>query len=125
MKCLILGSCLLLLACSQTPLPESFSRLEPAQFEQILDHKDLVVMDVRTPEEVANGQIEGAINLDFRSDGFKQAVDQLDRSKAYGVYCAAGIRSGQTLTLMKDMGFERVFELKTGYHGWSDYQASK
>lgn len=78
----------------------------------------LTVLDVRTPEEYAKGHIDGATNIDFNEDGFKEALAKLDRSKPYLVHCAAGGRSSKTRELMKSLGFKNIFHLEGGLNAW-------
>lgn len=91
-------------ACAQTasqPVP-------PAVAAEFLKKPGVVLLDVRTPAEFAAGHLQGARNLDFRSAGFRQQIDQLDKRKTYVLYCASGNRSGQTTVLMEETGFKRV-----------------
>ena len=80
----------------------------------------VAVLDVRTPEEFADGHLEGATNIDFNAEGFEAKVAKLDRSKPYLVHCAAGGRSGKSLEIFKKLKFERIYHLADGYNGWSD-----
>jgi len=88
-----------------------------AEFE-VLIHKGGLLIDVRTPGEVANGAIEGNININFNSPSFKSDIEKLDKNVQVLVYCASGGRSGKTMGMMKDMGFKEVYNLKGGYNGW-------
>lgn len=89
-------------------------------FQKMMDETgNLIILDVRTAEEVAAGYIEGAINIDFRSPEFKSKLDELNRNATYMVYCASGGRSGNTTTLMKEMKFRKVYDLEGGFKGWS------
>jgi phage shock protein E len=78
------------------------------------------VLDVRTPEEVAEGVIPGAIVLDYKSADFKTSLDSLDKSKTYFVYCASGGRSGKTADLMKQENFNAVYSLAGGMKAWTE-----
>lgn len=80
----------------------------------------VAVLDVRTPEEFADGHLEGATNIDFNAEGFEAKVAKLDRAKPYLVHCAAGGRSGKSLEIFKKLKFERIYHLADGYNGWSD-----
>jgi rhodanese-related sulfurtransferase len=71
---------------------------------------DLVVVDVRTPEEFAEGHLEGAELLDIYDPAFRDGVDGLDRDAAYLVYCRSGNRSGQAVALMEELGFTEVYD---------------
>jgi phage shock protein E len=63
------------------------------------------VIDVRTPAEVAEGHLTGALLLDFQDPGFLDAVSELPRDEPYVVYCRSGNRSGQAIELMRELGF--------------------
>ena len=84
------------------------------------DNPDFVIIDVRTPEEFADGHIENAINIDFRSDNFKSEIETLERDKTYLIYCRSGNRSRGALEIMIDLGFMEVYHLSTGILGWLD-----
>ncbi len=87
----------------------------------IREHKgdpNFVILDVRTPQEFAQGHIAGAINIDFYAPDFRQQLDRLDRDKVYMVYCRSGNRSGQTISLMRAMGFRHVYEIRGGLRAW-------
>jgi phage shock protein E len=66
---------------------------------------DRVLIDVRTPGEVAEGHLTDAVLLDFQDPGFRDAIAELPRDEAYFVYCRSGNRSGQAIELMREMGF--------------------
>jgi phage shock protein E len=66
---------------------------------------DRVVIDVRTPAEVAEGHLTGAVLLDIQDPGFRDAIAELPRDEAYFVYCRSGNRSGQAIELMRELGF--------------------
>ncbi|MBC9928705.1 MULTISPECIES: rhodanese-like domain-containing protein [unclassified Leucobacter] len=70
-----------------------------------------VFFDVRTPEEWANGHLEGAHPLDFNSGDVAAAIPSLDPCGEYLVYCRSGNRSGQAMTLMQQAGIDNVTNL--------------
>jgi len=76
------------------------------------------LIDVRTPEEVVNGAIEGSINIDFNNSSFKSDIEKLDKNVQVLVYCASGGRSGRAMDIMKGMGFKEVYNLNGGYNRW-------
>jgi rhodanese-related sulfurtransferase len=80
---------------------------------------DLVVLDVRTPEEFAEGHLEGAELLDFYRADFADQLAALDRGVPYLLYCRSGNRSGQALEMMRQLGFEDVTEVEGGVISWS------
>lgn len=117
---LIFASLLFLCACQKKESASS-GALEPKEFQEKIGLTlGAVVLDVRTPEEVAEGIIPGAINLDYKSADFKTSIDALDKSKTYFVYCASGGRSGKTADLMKEKNFNSVYSLAGGLKAWTE-----
>jgi len=82
-------------------------------------YPDLQILDVRTPAEVAQGKIEGALVADVTSSNFHTQIAQLDKSKPYLVYCRSGRRSLTACQLMQKAGFSQVYNLEGGYQAWS------
>jgi len=79
---------------------------------------DIQLIDVRTPEEVAEGTIAGAINFDFRADGFEQKLVVLDKTKPVYVFCRSGGRSADASSIMKELGFSEIYDLGGGMIEW-------
>ena len=78
-----------------------------------------VILDVRTEDEWNEGIIANAINIDiYKGQGFIYAVEELDKSKNYYVYCKAGGRSQQACTIMNQLGFENTYNLIGGMMNW-------
>lgn len=82
-------------------------------------NKDIVLIDVRTPEEIARGKINNALEMNISSPEFTDKINKLDKSKEYIVYCAVGGRSATAVSMMQQMGFTKVHNLAPGYVGWS------
>jgi rhodanese-related sulfurtransferase len=81
---------------------------------------DLVVLDVRTPEEFAEGHLEGAVLVDFYAADFADQLAALDTDVPYLVYCRSGNRSGQALGVMDQLGFTSVVDVDGGIVAWAD-----
>ncbi len=96
--------------------------LTPEKFKATTDKKPLnvVIVDVRTPEEFDDGRIDNAINIDVKSDDFTDSISSLDKSKVYFLYCKAGARSSRARDAMKKAGFPYIFELEGGMDAWLD-----
>jgi rhodanese-related sulfurtransferase len=77
-----------------------------------------VVLDIRTPEEFAEGHIAGAFNIDYHAADFADRIGALDQEAVYLVYCRSGSRSGQAMDLFRDLGFVEVHELEGGILTW-------
>lgn len=91
-------------------------RTVPAQeFMQAYDTSPgAILLDVRTPEEFAEGHIEGAINLDINTASFRTNITKLDPTDIYFVYCRSGNRSAQAVEIMKSAGISSIYELRGG-----------
>ncbi len=83
------------------------------------NNPDFVIIDVRTPEEVAEGYIEDAVNIDFYAETFRDELDSLDKNKTYLIYCRSGGRSGNALNIMAELNFEEVYNVLGGILAWN------
>ncbi len=95
--------------------------VEGAAAAEKLDEQSIVVLDVRTPQEVAMGRIPGSININIADPDFAKQVAKLDPSKTYMVHCAAGSpggRSRRSLEALQELGVEKVYHLEGGFNGW-------
>ena len=119
---------IVVLSCSSKPeviqensIPNSIisETIDAENFQRKMKNVEgAIILDVRTPAEVADGIIEGAINIDFRNDDFKSKIDQLDKDGTYFVYCARGSRSRNAADLMKELNFKEVYDLQGGFSQW-------
>jgi len=88
--------------------------------EQMEHDKSAVILDVRTHEEWDEGIIPNAVMLDIhKGSEFIEGLQSLDKSKSYYVYCKAGGRSLQACHIMKQMGFEKAYNLTGGITQWT------
>lgn len=79
-----------------------------------------VIVDVRTEDEWNEGIIPNAINIDiYKGQGFIYAVEELDKTKHYYVYCKAGGRSQQACDIMNELGIENTYNLVGGMLQWT------
>ena len=95
-----------------------FKEVSIAEAGSLVQDKKVVVLDVRTPKEFAEGHIAGATNLNFQSSDFEKKLDGLDRTKSYLLHCAVGGRSAKAREQMKKLKFKSVFHLSDGLKGW-------
>ena len=82
------------------------------------ENPEFIILDVRTPEEFANGHIENAVNLDYYVKTFLDDLDRLDKTKTYLIYCRTGSRSGKAFKFMKDLKFQKVYHMVGGIKRW-------
>jgi len=84
------------------------------------DNPDFVIIDVRTPQEYADGHIANAINIDLNSGSFDTDIIKLDKNKTYLVYCHTGNRSATASRKMVEAGFTDVTNMTGGITDWEN-----
>jgi rhodanese-related sulfurtransferase len=97
------------------------TEVAPDRAQQVIEAAPagLVVLDVRTPEEFAEGHLTGAVNVDFYAADFGDRLSELDPTLPYVLYCRSGNRSGTTAEMMTELGFEEVYEVDGGILAWA------
>lgn len=96
-----------------------YENLDNAQFEGMLQRPGTVLLDVRTPKEIAEGHLPGAIFIDINDPGFEAEINKLDKQKTYLVYCRSGARSAKACRMMATRGFKiPLYNLAMGISGW-------
>ena len=105
--------------CKDTsPTAQSDRLVNKEAAQKMLTSGKVIPIDVRTPEEIAEGKIEGALEIDFKGSGFQSKVSKLDKSATYLVYCRSGRRSAKAVKQMEAIGFEKCYDLDGGYLAW-------
>lgn len=93
--------------------------VSPEEAAGLLDAEPApAVIDVRTPEEFAEGRIEGAVLIDVTSPDFAERIAELDRDQPYVLYCRSGNRSVTARQVMADLGFADVADIAGGITAW-------
>ena len=109
------------MAATGGALPD-YGLITPQQASEVLlalqDDPTFVLLDIRTPAEVDAGHISGTTELDYYSATFRSDLEVLDRELIYLIYCRTGNRTGQTMAIMEELGFERVYDLDGGITQW-------
>ena len=97
-----------------------FKILSVNEFSVFISDPEVIVVDVRTAEEHANGYIPGKdFNIDVLEDGYEaEAVAKLPKDKPVAVYCRSGNRSKKAARILSENGYE-VVELGSGFNGWA------
>jgi len=77
--------------------------IDKSAWEELVKSDDnAVILDVRTPEECAEGMQENAVQMNYLdTQSFQQNIQKLDSSKTYYVYCGSGARSANACQMMK------------------------
>ena len=92
--------------------PTTGAELGAAEFAAALKRPGTTIVDVRTPEEYAQGHLPGAVNVDVSSPDFSAQIATLDPSAPYAVYCRSGNRSGVAVATMAEQGFTNAYHLR-------------
>lgn len=125
MKYLFLLTALVLISSCKPKLTPNTDATIPMEIDSeglkgmISSKANFVLLDVRTPEEIADGKISNAQEMDYFNDNFASEIDKLDKNKHYVVYCKSGGRSAKSIAMMKEKGIEKCTNLKGGYTAWS------
>jgi rhodanese-related sulfurtransferase len=101
-------------------LKRQLDNLRPEAFRERMARDDVQLLDVRTPEEYARGHLPGARNLDYLGEDFLDTMEALPPEPVYLVYCCTGRRSVRSCTLMRNVGFRRVFHFDGGLLAWEE-----
>lgn len=79
--------------------------------------RDLVLLDVREPNELEVSVLPGVINIPLKS--VEARVDELDASKETVVICRSGMRSGTITELLRTRGFKSAYNLAGGMNAYA------
>src|SRR5467141_1170838 len=100
-------------------------KITPAQAREMIDKGDTLVVDVRdAPEVEKSGKIAGALHvsrgmLEFRADPDSPYHDKnFSKDKTVILYCASGGRSALAGKVLKDMGYDKVYNVG-GFKDWT------
>ncbi|MBT8166696.1 MAG: rhodanese-like domain-containing protein [Acidimicrobiia bacterium] len=112
---------LVLAACGGTATAE-IQLVSASDAAAVLDDRapEVVLLDVRTPEEFNEVRVPGSINVDFYAADFASQLDTLSKDVPYVVYCRSGNRSSQTMDIMRDLGFTEVWDVDGGIISWNE-----
>ncbi|HSZ25639.1 MAG TPA: rhodanese-like domain-containing protein [Cytophagaceae bacterium] len=95
----------------------NYKTVEEKEFSELSKKQNVVVLDVRTPEEYKEGHLDKAVLMNYNSNTFQQEVNKLDKSKTYLVYCKAGGRSARASAELAKKGLV-VYNLDGGISNW-------
>lgn len=105
-------------ACKDKTVAEEIKVLPPQEFHDAVVNKDVQLLDVRTPEEFAEGHLKDAENINVLEDDFISEVEKLDPEKPIYVYCRSGKRSAKAAQILKEKGFKEIRDLQGGFLEW-------
>ena len=94
-----------------------FTSVDAEAFARELSKTEVQLVDVRTPEEYAEGHIPGAVNMNVQDAAFDQQLATLDKTRPVALYCRSGRRSKLAATRAAKVGY-KVTELNGGILSW-------
>ena len=74
------------------------------------DEKDYIILDVRRPDEYAEGHIPGAINVPNEEISTAEISKLPDKSQLILVYCRSGRRSKEAAGKLVKLGYTNIVE---------------
>lgn len=83
-----------------------------------MQSSDVVVIDVRSPGEFAEGHVPGAINIPHNQIDEHAATLAELKGKDLLIYCRSGRRAGMAESELTEMGFSNLYHLKGDMQGW-------
>jgi rhodanese-related sulfurtransferase len=92
--------------------------LSTLQATQLINSRNAVVVDVRTPEEFKTGSLPGARNIP--ADKMSEKVPDIKKDKPLIVVCASGGRAGKAAAQLRSNGFGEVYVLAGGIAAWRE-----
>ena len=106
----------LLAGCSSSN--EAIKKVDPVEFSEVISQPDVIILDVRTPDEFNAGHIANAININLEGSDFSSEVSKLDKNATVAVYCRSGNRSGVATEQMAELGFTDMYHMQGGIVDW-------
>lgn len=96
-----------------------FKTVDVNEFAKFISDTTVIVLDVRTPAEHAEGHIPGTnFNIDVLEESYtKIATENLPKDKPVALYCRSGNRSKNAARILTEKGYQ-VVELGSGFRGW-------
>ncbi len=106
--------CFFLNACSASQA-EAIHNINAAQGKAMMDDEDVIVLDVRTKEEFADGHVPNAKNLPLSE--IEKAETLFEKDDKLIVYCRSGARSSQAAQSLSKAGFTDIYDMG-GIQDW-------
>jgi rhodanese-related sulfurtransferase len=103
--------------CSNSPKENDVTVTE---LHELLQNEDVIVLDVRTPKEIADGKIKStALEADFFEENFiEQATAKIPKNTDVYIYCRGGNRSAKAVIKLKELGYTKTHNVAGGIKAW-------
>ncbi|MBL1264167.1 rhodanese-like domain-containing protein [Methylomicrobium sp. RS1] len=109
-------SLIVLMAGCQFQKPDYVQTLSPAELQQVMQHQDIFLVDVHTPEQ---RHIKGT-DLFVPYDEVEKYQDKLpkDKNAAIYLYCRSGPMGNAAAKSLYALGYRSLFNLEGGAKAW-------
>ena len=108
----------LLVGCNGGNHGNTYKQITPAEAKALMESREgYVILDVRTPEEFAEGHIEGVVLIPDYEIGEKAEGILTDKDQLILVYCRSGRRSKNAANELAALGYTNVQEFG-GIRDW-------
>lgn len=97
-----------------TTLP---ANLTPKMVEELRANDEIVIIDVREPEEFAVGRIPGATLIPLGE--LASRTDEVPTDKPVVMVCRSGNRSAQAVQILQKAGFTNIHNMTGGMNAWT------
>lgn len=94
--------------------------VDATEFKKLVDAGNGITLDVRTPEEVAEGYINNASTINYYDADFVDKINLIPKDKEIYVYCKSGGRSSEAAEILQKNGFAKVYNLSNGIIDWEE-----
>lgn len=102
--------------------------LSPAEWDEMLESEDVLLVDVRNWYETMLGSFKNAIDpktMKFSNFPAWVKKSQLPKNKKIGIFCTGGIRCEKAAVAMKELGYENVVQLDGGILNYIEQRPGK
>ncbi len=101
------------------PVPAMTGELTAEELKVRIDRgDDILIVDVRNPNEWDIGRLPGSILLPLPE--IAQRFRELPRDRELVIHCKSGMRSAKAVAFLREQGYTKVLNLQGGILAWSD-----
>lgn len=86
--------------------------------ELIINNKDILILDVRTPAEFMSGHIPNAINIPYNILPVRINEIEKYKNRIILVHCQSGGRSSSAVAILEQNGFTKIYHMNRGFGAW-------
>lgn len=98
-------------APDETESVSPYHKIDAEEAKMMIEDSDVIIVDVRRPEEYEAGHVPGAVNIpnESISDVQPDALPELDTPLI--VYCRTGVRSRQASDKLQAIGYTGIYDM--------------